>query len=289
MFTKTYIFADRAVRITAGEPFADTAETARFLASSTAAPVVEITVDASASVPAPPPEHTLLGGRVAMWRVGDEVFRAGFSFKLSASTSLPFSLSRRRGNRISVYFDAARVASPDARMILEAAGLADIMIELGCTVLHSSCVLHRGRGLIFCGPSGAGKSTQAELWRQYAGAEIINGDRTLMRPTDRGVDACGVIYCGTSGICYDRTAPVRAIMLISHGGEELAAPAAPRTAFRALLSQMTYNIGDPEAVAKATAICADIVSRVPVLSLSCRPDAAAVEYLQNYLGRLDNL
>lgn len=285
MFTKTYIFADRAVRITAGEPFADTAETERFIASAPAAPVVEITVDASASVPAPPPEHTLLGGRVAMWRVGDEVFRAGFS----ASTSLPFSLSRRRGNRIRVYFDAARVASPDARMILEAAGLADIMIELGCTVLHSSYVLHRGQGLIFCGPSGAGKSTQAELWRRHAGAEVINGDRTLMRPTDRGVDACGVIYCGTSGICYDRTAPVRAIMLISHGGEELAAPAAPRTAFRALLSQMTYNIGDPEAVAKATAICADIVSRVPVLSLSCRPDAAAVEYLQNYLGRLDNL
>lgn len=285
MFTRSYTFADRVVRLTAAEPFADTAETARFLAAPSAAPDVEVTVDRLAAIPAPPPEHTLLGGRVAMWRVGDEAFRAGFSFKLSGRPATPFSLSRRRGNRVWVSFAASRVGRFDARMIFEAAGLADIMIDLGAAVLHSSFVLHGGQALIFCGSSGAGKSTQAELWRRYAGAEVINGDRTLITPKPDGADANGIVYCGTSGICRNRTAPIRAIILISHGEENTLASAAPRDAFRALLSQMTFNIGDPAAVAEATAICADIVSRVPIIRFSCLPNESAVRFLQNYLGR----
>lgn len=285
MFTKTYSFAGHAVSITAECGFADTAETAQFLIPTSPHTDIDITAAICDNIEPPPPDHTLLGGRVAMWRVGNDIFRAGFTFGQRAGNDEPITLSRRRGNRVWVLFAASRVGRFDARMILEAAGLADIMIDLGAAVLHSSFVLHGGQALIFCGPSGAGKSTQAELWRRHIGAEVINGDRTLITPTPDGADANGIVYCGTSGICRNRTAPIRAIILISHGEENTLASAAPRDAFRALLSQMTFNIGDPAAVAEATAICADIVSRVPIIRFSCLPNESAVRFLQNYLGR----
>lgn len=288
MFTKTYSFADHTVSVGADFPFDDTVETDRFLMLNPPRAEINITAAMCDRLEPPPSDCTLLGGRVAMWRVGDDIYRAGFGFARGDVADAPISLARRRGNRAEVMFAVSRVRTIDARTILEAAGLADIMIDLGCTVLHSSFVLHGGGALIFCGPSGAGKSTQAELWRIHAGADVINGDRALISPTLRGADACGVVYCGTSGICHNRTAPIRAIILISHGAENALAPATPRDAFRFLLSQMTYNIGDPVAVAEATAICADIVSRVPILRFSCLPDESAVRFLQNYLVRLDD-
>ena len=83
------------------------------------------------------------------------------------------------------------------------------------------------------GPSGAGKSTQAELWRQYAGAQVINGDRSLVRPGDGTVH--GILYSGTSGICQNVSAPLRAIVLPVQGAENRVYPLRPKEAFMAVL------------------------------------------------------
>ena len=50
--------------------------------------------------------------------------------------------------------------------------------------LHSSYIIYHDKAILFTGPSGIGKTTQAELWRDYQGAEIINGDVTLIRKWD---------------------------------------------------------------------------------------------------------
>ena len=99
-----------------------------------------------------------------------------------------------------------------ARVILESAGLFDLLADFGMLILHSAYIVtQEGEGILFSGPSGAGKSTQAELWRQYAGAQVINGDRSLIRPADG--TAHGILYSGTSGICRNVSAPLRAIVL----------------------------------------------------------------------------
>lgn len=58
---------------------------------------------------------------------------------------------------------------------------ANILLTKGVLHLHSSFVLHQGKALLFTGPSGIGKTTQAELWRDYQGSMIVNGDACLMR------------------------------------------------------------------------------------------------------------
>lgn len=54
------------------------------------------------------------------------------------------------------------------------------MLQKDSFILHSAYIRHRGRAILFSAPSGTGKSTQASLWAQYAGAEIINGDRCFI-------------------------------------------------------------------------------------------------------------
>ena len=103
--------------------------------------------------------------------------------------------------------------SLSTQTVLEAASLFDILADAGMLVLHSAYIVTRqGQGILFSGPSGIGKSTQAALWQRYAGAEIINGDRALVRP-DTGT-VSGVFYAGTSGISRNVTAPLQAVILL---------------------------------------------------------------------------
>lgn len=169
-----------------------------------------------------------------------------------------------------------------ARVILESAGLFDLLADFGMLILHSAYIVtQEGEGILFSGPSGAGKSTQAELWRQYAGADVINGDRTLIRTDD--LTANGVFYSGTSGICKNVTAPIRAIVLLDKADENTLRRAGAKEAFAAVLSQCSYYQWDAESAIHMTDLVAVLVQRADVYRLSCRADEGAVRLLQNEL------
>ena len=68
-----------------------------------------------------------------------------------------------------------------------------LLLRHDALLLHSSAVLHGGKTVLFSGPSGAGKSTQARLWQEHLGAQIINGDRTVIRKTSEGFFGGGSI------------------------------------------------------------------------------------------------
>lgn len=170
------------------------------------------------------------------------------------------------------------------RVILESAGLFDLLADFGMLILHSAYIVTpQGQGLLFSGPSGAGKSTQAELWRQYAGAQVINGDRSLVRPGDGTVH--GILYSGTSGICRNVSAPLRAIVLPVQGAENRVYPLRPKEAFMALVNQCAYYPWAADSAARMTELAAALIGAVPVYGLTCRKDEGAVRALEDYLRR----
>ena len=126
--------------------------------------------------------------------------------RYSAAGMAPqFTYAVTRGSRTEVTFARRYQESLSTQTVLEAASLFDILADAGMLVLHSSYIVTRQeQGILFSGPSGIGKSTQAALWQRYAGAEIVNGDRALVRP-DTGT-VSGVFYAGTSGISRNVTA-----------------------------------------------------------------------------------
>ena len=150
-------------------------------------------------------------------------------------------------------------------------------------VLHASYVDIGGEAILFTGPSGIGKSTQAELWTRYAGAQVINGDRAVLRKQDGRWHVFGYPACGTSGICINRTLPLKAIVVLSQAAENQVRKLSAAEKVRALVSATELYPWDHEEIDMALTIAQNLAMDVPILKLCCRPDQEAVEVLKNYL------
>lgn len=192
-----------------------------------------------------------------------------------------FTYAVTRGSRTEVTFARRYQESLSTQTVLEAASLFDILADAGMLVLHSSYIVTRQeQGILFSGPSGIGKSTQAALWQRYAGAEIVNGDRALVRP-DTGT-VSGVFY---AGISRNVTAPLQAVALLEQGAENRVCTLRPREAFARLLSQCAYYQRDAVSAGRMTELAAQLVTNVPVRQLTCRADGDAVRTLEEELRR----
>lgn len=143
-------------------------------------------------------------------------------------------------------------------------------------LLHSSVVFHEGKVILFSGPCGMGKSTQARLWEETLGASTLNGDRCVLTVEQGIVKGGGSPWCGSSGIYDPSWGPVEAIVLLRQGKENRMDLAPPTVAFRELYRQCLVHPWDSEFVNETCNIITDILSTIPVYTLSCLPDPSAV-------------
>lgn len=228
-----------------------------------------------------PPAEAARSGAVCRWQVGAE----RHLLELYSAPGAPpqFTYAVTQGAHTEVTFAERYRAGASVRAVLEAAGLFDIFADAGMLVLHSAYIVTpAGEAILFSGPSGIGKSTQAALWERFAGAQVINGDRALL---DVGKQtANGIFYSGTSGICRNVTAPIRAIVLLGQSDENRILVPSPQAAFAGVLSQCAYYDWDALSAMNMTECVARLVSNVPVLHFDCRADASAVRALQERLG-----
>ncbi|MBP3412274.1 MAG: hypothetical protein J6K89_03360 [Oscillospiraceae bacterium] len=151
----------------------------------------------------------------------------------------------------------------------------ELLLWHDALMLHSSLVCHKGRAILFSGPSGIGKSTQASLWQQTFGAEIINGDRAVIRPTSNGFYAGGSPWCGSSGIYRPDFIPIQGIVLLRQGPENVMLPAPPKIAFQELYSQCVIHAWDETYVSRTCDLLLDLLGHIPVWTLSCVPQTSA--------------
>lgn len=228
-----------------------------------------------------PPAEAARSGSVYRWQAGTERHLLEQYGTLDKPPQFTYAVTR--GAHTEVTFAERYRTGASVRAALEAAGLFDIFADAGMLVLHSAYIVTpAGEAILFSGPSGIGKSTQAALWERSAGAQIINGDRALL---DIGrKTANGIFYSGTSGICRNVTAPIRAIVLLGQNDENRVSTPSPQAAFAGVLSQCAYYDWDALSATKMTECVARLVSDVPVLHFDCRADASAVRVLQERLG-----
>lgn len=157
-----------------------------------------------------------------------------------------------------------------------------LLLRNAC-ILHASYVDIGGEAILFTGRSGIGKSTQADLWVRYADASIINGDRALLRRIDGRWHACGFPTCGTSGICENKTLPLRAIVVLDQSAGNTLQRLSVTEQIRSLVSATEMYPWDAREFDLAISMAMALTAEVPVIRLSCRPDRSAVEVLKNHL------
>ena len=248
-----------------------------------------ITVERSGDFPEVPDLAVLVRGNTHVWHDGEMLVSVCKYARESGKPMWPYAFCQMRGRRARVCFSPEFSLAITERLIFEAADVFRIMAALGGIVIHGSLVLKPdGRAIVFSGPSGIGKSTQAELWRKYRGARVINGDRALLVADSGSVTANGVFFAGTSGICENASGPLEAIILLRQGKANAISRAEGRRVFAELLNQCSYYPWDAENMSAVTEVLSEIMTAVPVYELSCLPDASAAELLEKTLKEAEN-
>ena len=167
------------------------------------------------------------------------------------------------------------------KQLLNAIDLPHLLTIHASFLLHASYIQWQGGGILFTAPSETGKSTQAKLWCDHAGAELINGDRAAVRIMDGEVFACGTPFAGSSDVRKNRTLPLKAIVYLTQAPENAVSRLRGVRAFRRVWEGCTVNTWDRDDMEKATQTVSGVISRIPVYYLACTPDIRAVEALKH--------
>lgn len=162
-------------------------------------------------------------------------------------------------------------------------GMEHVLAEYKAFYLHASLVRWEESAILFTAPSGMGKSTQAQLWEKYRGAEILNGDRAIVRKGEEWYQAYGSPYAGSSSLYKNASARIRGIVVLGQSKVNRIKRLNPGAAMKYLLSQSMVCAWDDDFMKRLLSILADIAEQVPVYHFWCRPDESAIEVLEKIL------
>lgn len=170
----------------------------------------------------------------------------------------------------------------DDRFFWSSVSLAQLMLGMNAFFLHSSFISIGGKAVLFSAPSGTGKSTQAALWKKSRNAETINGDKAGIL-VENGIYACGVPFCGTSGICKNRVLPLGAIVFISQSPYNRIGRCGGVDALQKIMQNTYLDFIAPDEQRRFVDAAIEIINTVPVYDFGCTPDENAVITLENTL------
>lgn len=166
---------------------------------------------------------------------------------------------------------------------LHCTDLAAFLIQFDAAVLHSSLIRFRDKAIVFSAPSQTGKSTQAAIWEKCYGAEIINGDRSVIRRYQSHWIAAGSPYAGSSRIYKNEAAELAAIVVLRQGKKNTIRKLETKEAYLCLLSELMPSMVNREAVDLQSRWLLELLKQVPVYMLSCLPNPAAADLLYRTL------
>lgn len=150
-------------------------------------------------------------------------------------------------------------------------------------LMHSSLIDYQGNGIMFLGPSGIGKTTQAELWNQFAGADILNGDMVFVRENPDGFYGYGSPWHGSSPYCMNAKVKLRALVVLEQASENSIRKLSGFDVLQGIMDQVFLPHWYPEGMTPCLDTLNDLLAQIPVYHLACRPDEDAVQLLKNEL------
>lgn len=145
---------------------------------------------------------------------------------------------------------------------------ADIMI-------HASGVYYDRHGYLFSGVSGKGKTTMAGIWDNI-GALVIHDDRLIIRKID------GEYRMFNTPIYKDdvpRNAPIDKIFLIEHGEENKMTSIREASSVSKVIANCIQHNYSQDMIARFLGSVSMMCSKIPVATLSFKPDRSIIEYI----------
>lgn len=161
--------------------------------------------------------------------------------------------------------------------------MEQVLLEYNAFQLHSSVIEWNEKGILFSAPSGVGKSTQANLWKQYENATIVNGDKAIIRKKDKKFFAYGSPYAGTSSIYTNISVPICGIVILAQAKENRIEKLSNIDALKKIYSESTVCVWNQRFVEQFIDLLGELIYNIPIYYFSCRPDKEAVNLLKETL------
>ncbi len=221
------------------------------------------------------------------YKIEEFLYRDYFYCKDIKKSPYAYASVREKKDEISrsieVIFSKEYQNNLNDKLIFDVMDLPHLLTVLGGVLLHASYIAINGEAILFVAPKGIGKSTQANLWNKYRGAEIINGDRVCARKVNNLWMAHGVPYSGTSGICKNKSYPIKAIIFISQGIDNEVKQPNRLDSYKLLLKEASYNTWDKEDLNFLMDTIMEVSAVIPLYKFNCRADESAVKALEEVL------
>lgn len=161
--------------------------------------------------------------------------------------------------------------------------ITSALFKYRALIIHSSFIIYKNIGILFSGPSGIGKTTQSKLWEKYKNAEIINGDRSLIRKVNSIWNSFGIPFCGSSEICKNKQVKLGLIVILEKGNENKIKELTYLEKFKYILSEVGINKWNKNDIKIAMDIVEEIISEVNIVKLSCREEEESVNLVEKFL------
>ena len=213
------------------------------------------------------------------YRLGEFVFAVDTEKELTMPADFAPFICKTDTPDLILCGDDPMGKKPVIPWLLEDLGLRSALLRRGSVVLHASYIVDRGEAILFTAPSGTGKSTQADLWKKLRGATVVNGDRALIQKTANGFTANGIFYSGSSGVCRNITAPLKAVVVLDRGNAEIVKMGG-LVGIKAVLPQCGYDTENPQDIADVTQLLSELFACVPVYHLRATMDERSVVALE---------
>ena len=153
-------------------------------------------------------------------------------------------------------------------------------------LVHSSVVENNGKAYMFLGASGRGKSTHSDLWTKHIpGSTLINDDNPVIRIAPDGTPMVyGSPWSGKRPIYKNVQYPIGGITAIEQDKDNSIKRESIPVAFGIMLSSCSTLKFDKEIHMHICKSISDLLLRIPIHTLYCRPDAEATQVSSKAFG-----
>ncbi|MGM9552190.1 MAG: hypothetical protein ACI3XA_08050 [Clostridia bacterium] len=145
-------------------------------------------------------------------------------------------------------------------------------------LMHGAVIEFQGSAYMFTATSGTGKTTHIRQWKELFGdsVTIINGDKPIIRLVDGKFIAYGTPWCGKEHYNKNTHAPLKGIVLLTRG-EQNVIEKLPADKFNKALFKQVYIPKSPKTMIKVTEFVDKLFSEVPLYLLKCNISVQAAQ------------
>ena len=148
-------------------------------------------------------------------------------------------------------------------------------------VLHSCSVRYRDGAVLFSGSSGTGKSTHARLWEREFGVGQLNGDLNVLYVDGAGqARACGLPWCGTSGISQVFDLPLGAVVLLRQAPRDQVQELSADEQQLFLMNRLITPSWDEEMLARNLELAGELARRTHICRMLATRDARGAQLMR---------